>query len=187
MTWFSGNDLPNVELNIAGDPASYDANGLTIYLADFGPPEPPRLNDTYSLSFLTGGNSAFVDLENKTYEAANPGAGASAQDLMSVKITDVSVGPDLVNEDLKDLTFSANYGAADLPADIKTYLGANQAEMYVSIDYDPANNNLINGVYVTLSPVPEPSPAVLMGAGIVCLAAGRRLFARISPGRQVES
>ncbi len=134
----------------------------------------PRLNDTYSLSFMTLGDSAFVDVENKTYEAANPGANQNAEDLMSVKLHDVSVAPSVGDTGFMDLTFYADYGPNDLPADIKAYFGVNQAELSVSLDYDPGNDNKINTLFVTLSPVPEPSPAILLGVGLAYFAAHRR-------------
>jgi hypothetical protein len=182
MLWLTGNNLGTVNLNINGNPATYDADGLDIYLTDINNQNPPRVDDTYSLSFMTGG-SAFMDIEDKTYEAANPGPNANAEDLLTATITDVSVSPDIFNNSFMDLSFYGSYGPNNLPADVKTFLGANQAVGYVSLDYDPNNNNQINTIYASLTAVPEPSPAILIGAGIVCLTVGRRLLAIIPPIR----
>jgi hypothetical protein len=127
---------------------------------------------------MTGG-SAFVDFENKTYEAANPGAGKNAEDLMSSSVSGVYIETNSLDADLRDLIFDINYGPGDLPADYLAYFGGKGGSGYVDITYDPNNQNKITGVWATIVVVPEPTSGALLGVGMLILVCRRWLSMRM--------
>ena len=119
------------------------------------------------------GTGGFLDVEDQTYAAAN--GGSVAEDLNSPTITDVSTAPNSQNAAYTDLFIDFSFAPGQLPDDVKTYLGKPSAEGYAIVTYAPANENnnfenQINNIYVTLYPVPEPSSAFLLSAGIASLA-----------------
>ena len=112
------------------------------------------------------------------YAAANPGAGANAEDIQSTTINTITV--DTLDNGLKQLSFYTTYNTQALPEDYRKFLGTKTAEGYVIVQFDPnedaqQHKNVITQVTVTL---PEPGTAMLGMAGLALGMRRRRVGVR---------